>query len=84
MKKICFDEGDGRERIYKGEMDLEFVSYSPYAYARVQHLSDEVGKDEFILTFDKGENNSIIHNHILVNENPGYTVRDRQFLKKYG
>jgi phage-related protein len=34
IKNLCFDEGENRERIYKGEMDLEFVCPTPYAFSR--------------------------------------------------
>lgn len=84
IKKICFDEGEGRERIYKGELDLDFVCYTPYAYARVSHYNERVKEEEFILTFDKGESNSIMHNHILEDQNPGFELREKQFNKVYG
>jgi hypothetical protein len=38
MKNLCFDEGEGRERIYRGEMDLDFVCYPSYALARASYV----------------------------------------------
>lgn len=84
MKKICFDEGESRERIYKGEMDLEFTCHTPYAYARVSHYDDLVDAKEFILTFNKGNDNSILHNHFLEDANEGYEISIKQFKKVYG
>lgn len=42
IKHMVFDEGAGRERVYKGEGTLQFTSYSPYA------LSTKKGLDEYV------------------------------------
>jgi hypothetical protein len=45
FKNICFDEyyeENGKrktKRLYRGEMDLDFVSYSVWAEARASHLN---------------------------------------------
>ena len=40
LKYIAFDEGEGRERIYKGEGTIQFTSYQPYAICKKRWLSE--------------------------------------------
>ena len=42
LKYIAFNEGEGRERIYKGELTLNFISYTPYAINTFKYLSEVV------------------------------------------
>lgn len=83
IKNLCFDEGENRERIYKGEMDLEFVCPTPYAFSRTQHLNDKVGKKEFVIRYNEGKNNFIFHNHILEDISNGYDFAPSTFEKEY-
>lgn len=40
LKHIPFDEGEGRERIYKGEGSIQFTCYQPYAICKTKYLSE--------------------------------------------
>ena len=40
LKYIPFDEGEGRERVYKGEGTIQFTCYQPYAICEKKWLSD--------------------------------------------
>ena len=40
IKYIPFEEGEGRERIYKGEGSLQFTAYEPYAICKHKYLSE--------------------------------------------
>ena len=42
LKYIAFNEGEDRERIYKGELTLNFISYTPYAINTFKYLSEVV------------------------------------------
>lgn len=55
FKWVCFDETNngGEARYYKGEGNLRFVSYVPYARARVPFLDSSI--DEVHLKYQYGE-----------------------------
>ena len=38
MKYLAFNEGSGRERIYKGELTLQFISYTSYAIQTFKYI----------------------------------------------
>ena len=40
LKYIAFDEGEGRERVYKGEGTIQFTCYQPYALCDKKWLND--------------------------------------------
>ena len=40
IKHIVFDEGAGKERVYKGEGSIQFTCYSPYAICKKKTLSE--------------------------------------------
>lgn len=80
FKNICFDEGEGKRRIYRGEMDLEFTCYPAWGEARVSHLNQILPAKEFVLVFIQGETNFLIHNHILGKAE----WTQNQFYKFYG
>lgn len=40
IKHIVFDEGEGKERIYKGEGTIQFTCHQPYAICSKKWLSD--------------------------------------------
>lgn len=42
LKYIAFNEGEDRERIYKGELTLNFISYTPYAINTFKYLNEVV------------------------------------------
>lgn len=81
FKNICFDEGENRERIYRGEMDLEFTCYPSFGEARAAHLNQLLPKEEFVLVFTKEEDNKtlLFHNHLL-----GMELTQKRFYKFYG
>ena len=88
IKKLCFDEGEGRNRIYRGEMDLDFVCYPSYALARASYVDQALPKDEFIIV-KVGENNkgsTLFHNHHLDEiELEGLPpISGVSYFKKYG
>ena len=45
LKYIPFDEGEGRERVYKGEGTIQFTCYQPYAICTDKWLSDYQGSN---------------------------------------
>ena len=81
MKNLCFDEGKDRERIYRGEMDLDFACYPSYALARASYVDQELPDEEFIII--KPDNSEktpfILHNHHL-----DESFQEIGFQKKYG
>ena len=40
LKYIAFDEGEGHERVYKGEGTIQFTCYQPYAICEKKWLDD--------------------------------------------
>ena len=40
IKYIPFNEGEGRERVYKGEGSIQFTCYDPYAICRKKYLDE--------------------------------------------
>ena len=88
IKKLCFDEGEGRNRIYRGEMDLDFVCYPSYALARASYVDQKLPDEEFVIV-KVGENskgNILFHNHHLEgNELETLpSVNGTLYFKKYG
>ena len=81
IKKLCFDEGEGRERIYRGEMDLDFVCYPSYALARASYVDQKLPDEEFVIikTGDPEKAPLVLHNHHL-----GESFQGIGFKKKYG
>lgn len=71
IKKLCFDEGVGRNRIYRGEMDLDFACYPSYALARASYVDQALPKDEFIIVKveENSKGNTLFHNHYLEGDN---------------
>lgn len=49
LKYIAFDEGEGRERVYKGEGTIQFTCYQPYAICSKKWIDQysEANKDEW-------------------------------------
>ena len=49
LKYIAFDEGEGRERVYKGEGTIQFTCYQPYAICSKKWIDQysETNKDEW-------------------------------------
>jgi hypothetical protein len=35
-------------------MDLDFVCFTPYAFARVQHIDEAISSDDFVITYKEG------------------------------
>jgi hypothetical protein len=46
-------------------------------------LNDKVGKKEFVIRYNEGKNNYIIHNHILEDISDGYDFAPSTFEKEY-
>lgn len=42
LKYLAFNEGEGKERVYKGELTLNFVSYTPYGIDTFKYISSAV------------------------------------------
>lgn len=83
IKNLCFDEGTGRERIYRGEMELEFVCYPSFAVARAPHVNTKIPDNEFVIYYEKGDNDTFLfHNHYLVNSD--FSLTSDRFYKYYG
>lgn len=85
FKYLCFGE-DG-QRIYKGELDLEFVCYSSFARARASHLDQIIPPESYVITSSISGNSGIVHNHFLAKDvsnplEPSFVVK--QFYKYYG
>ena len=81
MKNLCFDGGKGRERIYRGEMDLDFTCYPSYALARASYVDQKLPDEEFVIikTGDSEKTPLILHNHHL-----DESFQEIGFKKKYG
>ena len=100
FKNLCFDEyyeEDGErkaKRIYRGEMDLEFVCYSVWAEARANHLNQVLSDEEFIIVLSELEQEGVemFHNHHLTCQQNHELEEDqcsfeyigKQFYKFYG
>ena len=49
IKHLVFDEGEGKERVYKGEGSIQFTCYQPYAICKKKWLNEyaEEGRNEW-------------------------------------
>lgn len=88
IKKLCFDEGDGRNRIYRGEMDLDFACYPAYALARASYVDQKLPDEEFVIV-KVGENSkgsTLFHNHHLdeIELEALPSISGTSYFKKYG
>lgn len=85
FKNLCFDEGEGRERIYRGELELEFACYPTWAEARASHWNEQLPDNEFVLVFTGSDNKlEIIHNHYLEEAESSFEFTPKRFYKFYG
>ena len=85
FKNLCFDEGKGRERIYRGELELEFACYPTWAEARASHWNKQLPDNEFVLTYSgSNDKNEIFHNHYLEEPDLSSNFVPKQFYKFYG
>lgn len=52
IKYLAFNEGEGKERIYKGEVTLNFISYTPYAIDnfKTTNVVVDIGQDSSEIT----------------------------------
>ena len=84
FKNICFDEGENKRRIYKGEMELEFTCYPAWGQARANYLDQVLPVDEFVLVFAEPEYEFIYHNHVLEEAQDQLGLKLKRFYKYYG
>lgn len=93
IKYVCFEERkkvedtttniityDGTERIYKGEIDFDFIAYNPFAIAPFKAL-DDYGTEEQIKDWKES---SRLRTSEQLNTYDKYTVtEDSKFIKVY-
>lgn len=78
FKNLCFEE-ENNKRVYKGEMDLEFICYPAYALARCPYFDSKLLDDEFILVANfLIEKRPIYHNHVLVGRNEDQKLEETE------
>ena len=93
IKYIPFNEGEGRERVYKGEGTVSFSCYDPYAICKKKFLNeyDDLNKNEWAaasgLLESKGEYDTLRQDDgkwIVDLYNPGVKESDCMITLKTG
>lgn len=88
IKYVPFNEGEERERIYKGEGNIQFTCYFPFAKSKYKWLdeSTDANKDEWAAASrmkDKQGNYNIYNNGVILLDNPGDLEADFLLTLKF-
>lgn len=88
IKYIPFNEGEGRERIYKGEGTIQFTCYFPFAKSKYKCLNDssDLNKEEWKGASRMKDSNldyNIYNNGIIKLYNPGDLEADFLLTLKF-
>ena len=88
MKYIPFNEGEGRERVYKGEGSIQFTCFFPFAKSKYKWLSESTdgNKAEWAAASRMKENKNnynIYNNGVIKLYNPGDLEADFLLTLKF-
>ena len=88
MKYIPFNEGEGRERVYKGEGSIQFTCYFPFAKSKYKWLSESAdeNKAEWATASRMKEyknNYNVYNNGVIKLYNPGDLEADFLLTLKF-